>query len=625
MGQGCIVWLTGLSGAGKSTIAAGLAAELQQQGLAVEILDGDIVRENLSRGLGFSKEDRDTNVRRIGFVAGLLARNGVVVIVAAISPYRAIRDEVRATVSQFVEVYVRCSIEELVERDTKGLYQRAINGELSNFTGINDPYEEPSAPEVTADTDLEDVSTSVAKVLNELSQRRLLTSHERAAAENGFSSSNGVPARDQVRENGSSVRHDHPPTNVHDLAPDVERLFSANVNSNHVASSLIAPHGGELINRLADPAESAYWESQIDNLKSLTLDSFQISDVEMIAIGAFSPLGGFMCSDDYSAVISGMRLASGLVWPIPVVLGVRADEAERFSPGDAIALRSESGDFLAILHLEETYAADPELEAISVFKTTSHDHPGVNYLYQRGPVLLGGPVTLVRRRPSSFSEYRMDPSETRRIFDERGWKRVVGFQTRNPVHRAHEYIQKAALETMDGLLLHPLVGETKGDDIPADVRMKCYEVLLEKYYPLDRVILAINPASMRYAGPREAIFHALVRQNYGCTHFIVGRDHAGVGNYYGPFDAQHIFDEFKPGEIGITPLLFDHTYYCRACAGMASAKTCPHDASERVILSGTQVRNLLRDGQPIPLEFTRPEVATILMEAMQRTTDSTVS
>lgn len=622
MGQGCIVWLTGLSGAGKSTIAAGLASELERQGRAVEVLDGDIVRENLSRGLGFSKEDRDTNVRRIGFVASLLARNQVIVIVAAISPYREIRDEVRASAPQFIEVYVRCSIDELVVRDTKGLYQRAINGEISNFTGINDPYEEPSKPEVIADTDLEDVSTSVTRVLVELSIRGFVTVPDDAEGQGNspiqppFADYHNAKNATEVNRHSERTNGNHPRTH-----PD--GLFSANDGSDRHTPGIIAPHGGHLVNRQADPGETEFTETQLDGLTSLSLDSFQISDVEMIAIGAFSPLTGFMNSDDYASVISEMRLTSGIVWPIPVVLGVSVEESRNLSPGDLVTLRSESDDFLAVLHLEEKYAANPELEASSVFKTLSQDHPGVNYLYQRGPVLLGGPVTLVRRRPSSFSKYRMDPAETRQIFVERGWKRVVGFQTRNPVHRAHEYIQKAALETMDGLLLHPLVGETKDDDIPAEVRMRCYEVLLEKYYPRDRVILAINPASMRYAGPREAVFHALVRQNYGCTHFIVGRDHAGVGTFYGPFDAQHIFDEFQPGEIEITPMFFDHTYYCRTCAGMASAKTCPHDASERVILSGTQVRNLLHDDQPIPLEFTRPEVATILMESMQRTTDKT--
>jgi sulfate adenylyltransferase len=315
-----------------------------------------------------------------------------------------------------------------------------------------------------------------------------------------------------------------------------------------------------------------------------------------------------------------MHLSSGLVWPIPVTLATTAENADNMTVGSPVALLNASGDLVAILDLQEKYASDTEREALKVYRTTEAAHPGVNALYQQGPVLLAGPIVVIDRPTTPFPAYRIDPAETRALFASRGWRRVVGFQTRNPVHRAHEYIQKAALEIVDGLLLHPLVGETKGDDIPADVRMRCYEVLLENYYPKDRAILAINPAAMRYAGPREAIFHALIRQNYGCTHFIVGRDHAGVGNYYGTYDAQLIFDQFRPGEIGIVPLMFEHTFYCRTCASVVSAKTCPHDKSHHIVLSGTQVRNMLRANQPLPGEFTRPEVAEILTAAAMAAT-----
>jgi ATP sulfurylase/adenylyl-sulfate kinase len=630
MGQGCVVWLTGLSGAGKSTIAETLSLRLKDAGHSVEVLDGDVVRENLSQGLGFSREDRDTNIRRIGFVAQLLAKNGVMVIVAAISPYRATRNEVRAVVDEFVEVYVSCDLETLIERDPKGLYRRALTGEIQNFTGISDPYEEPIRPEVVVETDRELVAESVDKVIRVLSERgivppqstRPLSSSRRqpsASRANGLAreriaAGNAVLRRLRGRLWGGRSSCSSAPT-LREPQPD----------GSSKPWPTIVPHGGRLVDRLAAPEEIEQWELKARELPALTLDPFQMSDVEMIAIGGFSPLTGFMGSRDYAAVLTEMRLESGLVWPIPVVLGVSADEAKHLQPGHPIALHGHDGQFLAILHLEEKYRAQPEHEALSVYRTDDLAHPGVKALFQRGQILLAGPVTLVRRPPTDFAKYRLDPAETRRLFAEREWSRVVGFQTRNPVHRAHEYIQKAALETVDGLLLHPLVGETKGDDIPAGVRMRCYEALLEKYYPADRVILAINPASMRYAGPREAVFHALVRQNYGCTHFIVGRDHAGIGNYYGPFDAQYIFDEFQPGDIGITLLFFDHTFFCKACGGMASTKTCPHDSSRHVALSGTQVRNLLRDGKPIPSEFTRPEVATLLLEAMRWKSEATTT
>lgn len=380
------------------------------------------------------------------------------------------------------------------------------------------------------------------------------------------------------------------------------------------------PHGGKLINRILRGKDRELAELKAKELKKIKLNKRELSDLEMIAIGALSPLEGFMCKDDYHSVIDTMRLTSGLPWALPVTLAVNEETANSLSIKEEITLVDEEGNSLAIMTVEEVYLHDKEKEAIQVYKTDSQDHPGVKYLFEVGSHLIGGKIDLIHRpKHEDFIQYRLDPADTRKVFQEKGWKRVVGFQTRNPIHRAHEYIQKTALEVCDGLMVHPLVGATKGDDISAEIRMRCYEALFENYYPKDRTFLAVFPAAMRYAGPREAVWHAICRKNYGCTHFIVGRDHAGVGNYYGTFDAHYIFDEFEEGEIGITPLFFEHTFYCKRCTSMASYKTCPHDSSEHIILSGTKVREMLRNGITPPQEFSRPEVAKILIEAMSAT------
>jgi sulfate adenylyltransferase len=374
---------------------------------------------------------------------------------------------------------------------------------------------------------------------------------------------------------------------------------------------MIAPHGGTLINRTADSAEAqAELREAAKGLRALTLTGRELNDLAMIANGACSPLTGFMSRADYDRVVTDMRLANGLPWSIPVVLAVDRDEAP--TAGSRAALYDGDGTLRGIIDVGEVYEYDKAREAQNVYRTEEEKHPGVAALYARKDVLVAGPVTVLPRERDAES---LSPSETRAEFERRGWKTIVGFQTRNPVHRAHEYIQKCALEMVDGLLLHPLVGETKSDDIPADVRMRCYRALIENYYPADRVLLSTLPAAMRYAGPREAIFHAMVRKNHGCTHFIVGRDHAGVGSYYGTYDAQKMFDEFTPEELGITPLKFENSFYCRRCLSMASKKTCSHDSEHHVSLSGTQVREMLRAGQLPPPEFSRPEVAQILIEA----------
>jgi sulfate adenylyltransferase len=325
-----------------------------------------------------------------------------------------------------------------------------------------------------------------------------------------------------------------------------------------------------------------------------------------------------MSEADYETVVGAMHLANGLVWTIPVVLSVKSEEDEKLKPGAQVALVDEQGGALAVLDLADCYQVDHEREAQKILRTTDDAHPGVQYLKSIRPVYLGGEIHVLQPpEHRDFLRYRLRPKETRVLFAAKGWQRVAAFQTRNPIHRAHEYLQKCALELCDGLLIHPLVGETKSDDIPAEVRMRCYEELIESYYPRDRVVLSVFPAAMRYAGPTEAIFHSLVRKNYGCTHFIVGRDHAGVDDYYGTYDAHYIFSEFERDEIDITPLFFDHAFYCQRCGNMASMKTCPHGKDDHVFFSGTKVRQMLAEGELPPPEFTRPEVAKILMEAAQ--------
>ena len=384
-------------------------------------------------------------------------------------------------------------------------------------------------------------------------------------------------------------------------------------------SGLIAPHGGQLINRIASEAEKKEFLAQADTLPRVTLDKRAQSDLEMIAIGGFSPLKGFMEQSDYDSVVDTMHLSNGLPWSIPVTLPVTEEIAAPLKEGNWIRLDDANGRFIGVLELTQKFHYNKAHEAVNVYKTDEDKHPGVKVIYDQGEVNLAGPVWLLERDPHPlFPAYQIDPAASRAAFAERGWKTVVGFQTRNPIHRAHEYIQKCALETVDGLFLHPLVGATKSDDIPADVRMRCYEIMMENYFPQDRVILAINPSAMRYAGPREAIFHALIRKNYGCTHFIVGRDHAGVGDYYGTYDAQEMFDKFDPAALGITPMKFEHAFYCKKTEQMATAKTSPSGPEDRVHLSGTKVREMLRNGELPPPQFSRPLVAAELARAMHK-------
>lgn len=562
MERGFTLWFTGLSGAGKSTLANAIIGRLQEQGKRVEILDGDEVRTNLSKGLGFSKEDRDTNIRRIGYVAQLLSRNGAVAITAAISPYRAIRDEVRQRIGDFVEVYVKCPLDTLVARDVKGLYKKALAGEIKEFTGVSDPYEEPLNPEIIVDSSRESIEESAHIILTRLHELGLLA---------------------------------------------------------QPGTGPIAPHGGRLINRLVTGAARDTLLDRARSLPKIQLDERAQSDIEMIAVGAFSPLCGFLGQADYRAVVDSMRLTSGIPWSIPISLQVSRAQADSLKEGGEVALVDAHNTLLAVLALAERYQPNRDDEVKKVYGTTETAHPGVAAVLGGGEVYLGGEIQVVNRPDTvAFPAYHRDPAQTRALFQERGWRTIVGFQTRNPIHRAHEYITKSALEIVDGLMLHPLVGKTKGDDIPADVRMRCYEVLMERYYPRDRVLLSVYPAAMRYGGPREAIFHAIARKNYGCTHFIVGRDHAGVGNYYGTYDAQKLFDEFSPSELGIQPLKYDNAFFSTVTGQMATAKTAPGGPETQVNLSGTKVREMLSKGELPPPEFSRPEVAAVLIESMKK-------
>jgi sulfate adenylyltransferase len=384
-------------------------------------------------------------------------------------------------------------------------------------------------------------------------------------------------------------------------------------------SETIAPHGGTLVDLLATGAEAEALAHEAANLPKIVVNPRELSDLEMLTVGALSPLTGFQGEKDYHSILETMHLQDGLAWSIPVTLSLDEEEVKRIGGAEAVGLLSRAGgDPLAVVEVSEIFERDRQKEALGVFGTEDLDHPGVRALHDAGDYCLAGPVRAIRLPlHRDFTRYRLTPVQTRAAFRERGWRTVVGFQTRNPIHRAHEYIQKCALEIVDGLLVHPLMGATKGDDVPADVRMQCYEALFSGYYPKDRAMISVFPAAMRYAGPKEAIWHAICRKNYGCSHFIVGRDHAGVGSYYGTYDAQLIFDEFASHELDVEPMFFEHSFWCNACEGMASPKTCPHGEETRVSLSGTKVREMLRAGERPPIEFSRPEVADILIAAMR--------
>jgi sulfate adenylyltransferase/3'-phosphoadenosine 5'-phosphosulfate synthase len=563
--EGFVVWFTGLPGSGKTTLAKALLEELESRGLPhVQRLDGDVIRQDLTRDLGFSKEDRDENIRRVSVVASLLAQNGVATLCAFVSPYREARREARARAARFVEVYCRCPLPILVERDPKGLYKKALAGEIRGFTGVDDPYEEPERAEVVCETGEESVEESCAKVLRHLEGRGLIPTAARAAS-----------------------------------------------------GGLVLPHGGKLVHRIVSGKEAQDARREARGLPKLVLSAYSLSDVVCLATGVYSPLSGFLRERAYRSVVETMRLPDGLVFSLPVVLPVSQEAGAALRPGGEAALVREDGEPFGLIRGVEVFERDPSWEARNVFGTEDPAHPGVGRLLSEPTTLVGGEISVFSPPEPEFPEIALTPKEVRAAIASRGWKTVAAFQTRNPLHRAHEHLLRCALEVCDGLLLSPLMGETKSDDVPAAVRLRTYQAIVGTYLPQERVLIASFPAAMRYAGPREAIFHALCRKNFGATHLIVGRDHAGVGAFYGPREAQEVFERFTAEELGVVPLKFESAFFCTRCQGMASVKTCPHPDEDHVSLSGTKLRATLREGRLPPPEVTRPEVARILMEALK--------
>jgi ATP sulfurylase/adenylyl-sulfate kinase len=557
-----VIWFTGLSGAGKSTLAYKLNEVLFNRKVQSYVLDGDNIRQGLNSNLGFSPQDREENIRRIGEVAKLFVDAGFIAISAFISPYNKDRQRNRDIVEagEFLEVYVKCPLEVCEKRDVKGMYKKAREGIIKEFTGISAPYEAPENPEIVVETDKMDADECIEIILNYLQENHYI--------DNG---------RDK--------------------------------------DNIIMPHGGELINCIENDGEAVGNNGNGKYAHKIKLADWLVSDCEMIANGGFSPLQGFMDNKTVESVLNHMQLLDGTLWSIPIVLPVSETEAKDIKEGVEVALFDKHERLIAILKVSEKYFLDKNKFCQEVFKTTEEKHPGVRLIKNAGEVCLAGEIRLVNRpkREGIDTKYYLDPEETRKLIKEKGWKNIVAFQTRNPIHRAHEYLIKTALENVDGVLIHPLVGETKADDIPADVRMRCYEAIIEKYFNKDKVLLSVLPMAMRYAGPREAIHHMIVRKNYGCSHMIVGRDHAGVGDYYGSYEAQGLVKKYQD-KLEIEPICFEHSFYCKKCESMATKKTCPHGNEEHVFLSGTKVRQMLRDGKLPPKEFSRPEVAKVLVD-----------
>lgn len=383
-------------------------------------------------------------------------------------------------------------------------------------------------------------------------------------------------------------------------------------------SKLVVPHGADELRPLLLVGRELEEELALAaGLPKVPLSSRESGDLIMMGIGGFTPLTGFMTHADWQGVCDEMMLANGLFWPIPITLSTDASSASKVKEGHDIALiDSDSGEVIASMLVLEKYSIDKKHECMSVYKTTDVNHPGVKMVLDQGEINLAGPVKVLSSGefPTQYGKLFMTPAQTRELFESKGWRTVAAFQTRNPMHRSHEYLAKIAVETCDGVLIHSLLGKLKPGDIPAEVRARAIDTLIEHYFVQDTVVQAGYPLDMRYAGPREALLHALFRQNYGCSHLLVGRDHAGVGDYYGPFDAHHIFDEIPPDALATKPIKIDWTFWCDRCASMASNRTCPHGPEHRLLLSGTKLRKLLSEDQPVPDNFSRAEVLEILRE-----------
>jgi len=383
-------------------------------------------------------------------------------------------------------------------------------------------------------------------------------------------------------------------------------------------SKLVPPHGGGKLRPLLLEGAALHNETaRAQTLPRVTVSSRERGDIIMLGIGGFTPLDGFMTHADWEGVCDGMRMTNGLFWPIPITLSTDKDTAASFKTGTDVALVDpENGELLATMKVTEKYAINKAHECATVFKTTDLEHPGVKMVMEQGEVNLAGSLKVLSQGgfPAKYGDLYLTPAQTRAVFEANGWSTVAAFQTRNPMHRSHEYLAKVAIEVCDGVLVHSLLGNLKPGDIPAEVRTRTIGVLIEKYFVNKTVVQSGYPLDMRYAGPREALLHALFRQNYGCSHQIVGRDHAGVGSYYGPFDAHYIFDEIPKGALETQPLKIDWTFWCYPCGGMASARTCPHPDADRLLVSGTKLRKWLSEGAEVPAEFSRPEVLAILRD-----------